>query len=150
MNGELTGYCSRYYNLTLRLAKEQAYLKKFLDNAPLYQGETQLIEIDYILKYYRKTQEVNMAVVKTMDNLKETAKPILAIMRHFDIPADTILHGVVEEEAEFDIWADETDQIHIVKTKQLAPEPNAENIMVIKLAAESTSIFDDENEWFPK
>ncbi|MBV8391093.1 MAG: hypothetical protein JO080_14910 [Mucilaginibacter sp.] len=149
MNGEFTGFCSQYYNLTERLAKENAYLQKFLDNAPFYKGETQLSEIDYILKYYRKTQEVNMAVVKTMDDLNKTAKTILAIMRHFEIPSGTVLHGVVEEEAEYDIWADESSQVHIAKTKQLAPEPDAENIITIRLG-ESTNVFDDEDAWFPK
>jgi len=91
-----------------------------------------------------------MAVDKTMDELHKTAKIIMTIMRYFEIPPDTVLHGMIEEEAEFKIWADETDQVHIEKTKQLAREPDAANVITIRLSGESTSVFDDEDDWFPK
>ena len=148
MNGEFNGFCSRYYLLTQQLDEEQAYLQKFLDNAPFYQGETQLSEIDYIIKYYRKTQAVKATVDKTMDKLNETASAILYLMRYFNIPSGTRLYGVIEDEVEFAIWADETDQVHTIKTKQLVPEPDAANIITIRLS-NSKSIFDDQHEWFP-
>jgi len=149
MSGEFNSFCSRYYRLTQRLEKEQAYLKKFLDNAPLYQGETELSKIDNIIRYYRKTQDVKAAVDETMDALNDTAKNILKIMKYFDIPPRTVLHGMIEGETEFDVWADETEQVYIMKgpdlTLSLPP-----NVIRIKFSNDEPTIFDDEDEWFPK
>jgi len=149
MNGEFNSCCSHYYHLTQQLAKEQAYLQKFLDNAPYYSGETQLSEIDYIIRYYYKTQAVKAAIDKTMARLNKTTTAILYFMRFFNIPPDTKLCGTIEEELEFEIWADDTDQIHTKKIKDLKPieEPNT---ITIRIANERSSIFDDEDEWFPE
>jgi hypothetical protein len=149
MNEQFNELCGRYYRLSQQLTRENAYLQKFLDNAPFYQGETQLSEIDYIIKYYLKTQTVKAAVDKTMDKLNKTVAGILYLMKFFDIPPGTRLHGIIEDEVEFEVWADETDQIHTVKTKDLTP-PDNPNIITIRLGNAASTIFDDEDEWFLK
>jgi hypothetical protein len=44
----------------------------------------------------------------------------------------TLLHGVVPGKAEFDIWADDTDRVHVMKTKTLTPPPDADNIITFR------------------
>lgn len=147
MSGEFTYYCARYYTLMERLKKENTYLKKFLDNAPIYKGETQLADIDYIMKYYRKAQNVKAVVDQTIKELHETEAQVLYIMRYFEIPPGTFLTGVIKNECEFEIWHAH-DEVYAIKTKDLTL-PRNPNYIYWELEQPAT-IFDDEDEWFPK
>ena len=150
--GELTYYCRRYYFLRQRLVKEKAYLQKFIDNIPVYKGEKQINKIDGIIKYYRKGQEVSAAIDKTIADLKKVEKNILAIMRHFDIRPYTFLECEIEDEAEIEIWAGHDEEVHMLKIKDLTVAENP-NFIITRLTLTidiETTIFDDEDEWFPK
>ena len=132
MTGELTAYCNQYYHLTGLLLKRKQRLQTFLDNAPLYCGQTNLTEVDAIIKYYREAQAIKAKVDKTLADIKATERVIVTIMRHFDIPAGTILTGQVPDEQEYELWADKNDEVYMMKTKSLQPPPNPDTI-VIKL-----------------
>jgi hypothetical protein len=124
--------CNRYYRLTELLAKQQKRLVKLLDNAPLYCGQTSLAEIDAIIRYYREAQAANADVEKTGSDLKETARNIMLVMQHFGIPPGTALTGEIANEITYEVWLDEEDNdVDIIKTKDLAPEADNPNVIII-------------------
>jgi hypothetical protein len=145
MNGEFNGYCCRYYNLKQLLDEQNEYLIDLLNNSPLYAGQTSINEIDDILKYYRKVQRVKARLDDTVDAMQNTERTILMIMQHFEIPPGTVLNGEVPEEVEFEIWADDTDAIHVRKTKDLAPPVDDKNIIRIKVCNSRRAVMDDDD-----
>lgn len=131
VTGEFTAYCNYYYELTVQLAKRQERFKTLLDNAPLYSGETLLTDIDAIIAYYRETQAQKANVDETMEEILKTERTILMIMQHFEIPFGRILTGVIPGLVEYQVWADDTDAIHLRKTKDLEPEKVPDNVIRI-------------------
>jgi len=129
---EFTHYCSRYYKLTQLLNKRITRLADLLANVPLYRGETSLTDIDAIITYYRDIEERKKKADQTATDLKTTGKIILTIMEHFEIPPYTALTGQIPDEVEYEIYADETQTLHITKTKDLAPVAENGTIMLIK------------------
>src|ERR1039457_5718491 len=98
MTGEFTAYSNRYYELTKLLSKREERFKNLLDNAPFYCGQTSLSEVDAIISYYRKVQAAKAKIEKTLADMREAARPILMIMRHFEIPPGTVLTGEIPGE----------------------------------------------------
>jgi len=143
MTGEFTMYGNHYYKLTLLLSKREERLQNLLNNAPCYCGQTRLSDIDAIISYYRDVQAYKAKKDKTFDNMMATERIILKIMRHFEIPPGTVLTGEIPNELEYEIWADENDAIYIIKTKNLAPEADKANIIVIKLVGKNMGEDDD-------
>jgi hypothetical protein len=145
MNGEFNGYCSRYYNLTQLLAEQQEQFNTLLDNALPYTGQTNLSELDAIIKCNRKIQRAKARVDDTIVKLNETERTILLIMEYFGIPPHTVLFGEVPEMLLFEIWADDSDTIHIQKIKDLAPPVDEENIIKIKIRHSRNEVMDDDD-----
>src|SRR5581483_2635198 len=123
MNGEFTGICNYYYELTQLLIKKKKRLCKLLVNYWPYAGETKLSEIDALVKYIRRVQKVKKDFDTLNDARIKMERDILTLMRHFEIPPNTKLSGVIEDEMEYKIWVDENDTIYIEKTKDLVPPP---------------------------
>jgi hypothetical protein len=133
MTGEFTTHCNHYYELTKLLSRCEEHFKNLLDNAPLYCGQTSLSEVDAIISYYRKVQAAKAKIEKTADDIAEAARPILMIMRYFEIPPGTVLTGEIPGELKYEIWADEHDALYISKPKNLQPAPDNPNVITIKL-----------------
>lgn len=133
MTGEFTSYCNRYYELTKLLSRREERFNNLLANAPLYCGQTSLSEVDAIISYYRTVQAAKAKTDKTLDDMRQTERFILMIMRHFEIPPGTVLTGEIPGELEYELWADENDALYIIKTKSLQPEADNPNVMVIKI-----------------
>ena len=136
MTGEFTAFCTRYYQLTQLLSKREERFNNLLANAPLYSGQTNLSQIDEIISYYREVQTAKAKMDKTADDKSATERVILAIMQHFEIPPGTTLTGEIPNELEYELWADENDALHIIKTKSLQPEPDNSNVIEIKVWSE--------------
>ena len=73
---------------------------------------------------------------KALDDMRETERYILMIMRHFEIPHGTLLTGQIPGQLEYEVWANDNDTIYINKIKNLQPEADIPNIIVIKLWSE--------------
>jgi len=131
---EFTAYCNYYYNLTIKLAKQQERFKTMLEDAPVWRGQYRLSEVDAIINYYRRTQGEQAKVDAVLDDMRETERTILMIMRHFEIPPGYVLVGEIPGSLEYEIWADDTDAIHIRKTFDLAPLQLPDNIIEIKVS----------------
>lgn len=134
MDGEFNRTCSYYYRLTQLLAEREAHFRQLLENAMPYNGETRLSELDALIAYNREVQCTKTKVDEVTADMRETERIILLIMQYFEIPAGTKLKGEIEEELEFELWADENDTIYIIKTNDLAIVPDEANIIRIKLA----------------
>jgi len=132
MTGEFTNWCSHYYRLTTRLTERSEYLEQLVENAPYYNGEINLGEIDEIIAYYREAQDVNEEVLQLTDELKQTARAILEFMNYFQIPRNKVLTGEIPEQLEYQLWATEDDEIGIRKTNDLEPDPLDENTIIVK------------------
>ena len=145
MNGEFNGYCSQYYNLTQLLAEQQEHFNTLLDNALPYTGQTNINELDAIIKCNRKIQKAKARAENTFDELRNTEHTILMIMQYFGIPPHTVLVGEVPEKLLFEIWADDSDTVHIKKIKDLVPPVDDENIIRIKIRHSRNEVMDDDD-----
>jgi len=132
MTTEFTTWCSHYYQLTNLVAARNERFKNLLDNAPSYTGQNNLSDLDAIISYNRKVQAAKAKADKTFKDLTETGRTILAIMRYFDIPPRTILTGQIPGELEYEVWANEKDQVFIGKIRDLPKEADDPNIIRIK------------------
>jgi len=110
----------------------EEHLNELLAKAPLYIGEMCISNIDAIIRYYRNAQAVKAEVDNIYKQILETERNILLIMRHFEIPPGTVLYGEIPFELEYEIWADENDQLTITKINSLQPEEDDPNVIVIK------------------
>ena len=118
-------------------------IANLLARVPLYNGQTNLVDIDAIIGYYRDIEERKKKADQTAAALKATGKIILMIMQHFGIPPNTTLTGQIPDELEYEIYADDTGTLHITKTHDLAPIINESHVITIKL---SSDIDDDEED----
>lgn len=145
MNNEFNGYCSRHYTLTEQLAVQQEHLNNLFNNATPYTGQTNLAEIDDLIKCYRKIQRAQDRVDNTRDSLRQTERIILMVMQYFGIPSRTVLIGEVIEQLQFEIWADEADTVYTKKIRDLVPPPDEANIIRIKLRTSRNSVTEDDD-----
>jgi hypothetical protein len=142
MANEFTGICTRYYKLTQVLARRRQHLCTLLANAPVYNGQTNLSDVDVIIAYYRNAQAMKAKMDKTDLDRTAAGHNILLIMKHFEIAPGTILTGIIPGILEYEIYADESDMLHIAQTKNLQPLETNPNIIEIKMWREE----DDEEE----
>lgn len=132
MTTEFTAWCSQYYHLTILFSERCERFKTLLDNAPPYTRQNSLSDIDAMISYDRKVQAAKAKGDKTFKELTETGRIILKIMRHFEIPPRTVLIGQIPGELEYEIWANEKDQVFIGKIRDLPQEAHDPNIIRIK------------------
>jgi hypothetical protein len=140
---EFTDLCTYYYRLTELLAKRRERLYALIENAPLYNGETNLSEIDAIIVYYRKAQILKAKLDKTHADLAAIGQEIVYLFKYFGIPTDTILTGQIPFELEYEIFIDEDDTPIITKTKTLEPEVLADNIILVKFSMGDEDVEED-------
>ena len=124
MTGEFTAYGNLYYKLKQALLKRERLLQTLLDNAPDYKGLTKLSDMDAVISYSCKAQAAKKKMDDTALQLKEAGRNITLIMKHFEIPPFTRLTGQIPGELEYELFADEEENVYIKKTKDLAVEPD--------------------------
>ncbi|MDB4919146.1 hypothetical protein [Mucilaginibacter sp.] len=132
MTGEFTAWCSQYYHLTQLFSARNERFKNLLDNAPPYTEQSNLSDLDAIISYNRKVQAAKAKADKTFKDLTDTGHTILMIMQYFEIPPRTVLTGEIPGELEYEIWANEKDEIFIGKIRDLPQEADNPNIVYIK------------------
>lgn len=130
MTGEFTAACTGYYRLEERLAAREQRFQQLLAAALPYTGQTLLSELDAIIACNREVQQALADVEETQAQLRETQCLILKMMRYFEIPPNTRLIGEIPGELEFELWADEQDNIHCRKTRHLQPDGNTTIIRI--------------------
>lgn len=54
--------------------------------------------------------------------------------------------GEIEGELEYEVWYDGEDNLYVIKTKDLAPLPDDENIITIKIRDSDDEDIDDDDE----
>jgi len=131
MTHEFTTTCTQYYHLTKQLSEQDERFKTLLDNAPPYTGQRSLSDLDAIITHNRKVQAAKAKVDKTFKAWKEAARTILKMMEYFEIPPRKVLTGIIPGELEYEVWANEKDQVFIGKIRDLPQEALDPNVIYI-------------------
>jgi len=132
MTNEFTTYCNHYYHLTTQLEAHNQHFQNLLDTAPPYTGQSNLTELDAIISHNRQVHAAKAKVDKTLKDLTDTAQTILKMMAYFEIPPRTWLTGIIPDELEYEIWANEKGDVFIGKVRDLQPPVPNPNIIEIK------------------
>jgi len=132
MTGEITAWCNQYYHLTKLFSQRNEQFKNLLHNAPPYTSQRSLSDLDAIISYNRKVQAAKAKADKTFKDLTDTGRTILKMMQYFEIPPRTILTGIIPGELEYEVWANEKDEVFIGKIRDLPQEEIDPNVIVIK------------------
>jgi len=146
MKEYLNKVCGQYYRLNERLLLQQEHFEELMDNPVPYIGQTYLTDIDQVLRYCYKAQKANDELTETNNEIIELQTLILKMLEYIGVPANTKLIGVIPEQVEFYIWADEDNEVHYEKIKDLAPANDDPNIITIKIRNDREVRVDDEDE----
>ena len=140
MEGEFTNYCKRYYELLLQVEEKEHRFIDLLDKALPYTGQTNVAELDAIIRCNRRIQKIRSTADDVIDAKQETEAIILKILEYFEIPINTQLTCEVPGLYELRVWADEEKTVHCYKTRDLALLEQDESIITIQMT-------DKRNDW---
>ena len=132
MTGELAAYSICYYRLSKLFSEQNERFQNLLQAAPPYTGQSSISDLDVIITSNRKVQAAKAKADKTFKDLTETGHTILKMMQYFEIPPRTVLTGEIPGELEYEIWANENDDVFIGKIRDLPQEAVNPNVIVIK------------------
>jgi len=124
MNGEFSRACIGFYHLDLKRAKEEELYETMLANAVPFTGQTDTKILDRFMRYNRKVQAAGVELRDTTDVMVEVGAHLVKMMEYFEIPPNTRLTCEVPNEVEIQIWADEDNQVHYEKIRDIEPSPN--------------------------
>ncbi len=142
---EFTNYCKQYYTLQVQLEKQETRFNTLLQNALPYTGQTNVAELDAIISCNRKIQKVRAQADDTIAARQKTAKIILQILAYFEIPPHTRLTCEIPGEMELELWADDENMVHCIKTKTLDPLEDDPNVITIHMT-DSDFVWRDEED----
>jgi hypothetical protein len=142
----LNDVCSNYYTLRELLLKQEARFDRLMDKPVVYAGQTDLEDIDKVLKYCYKVQQASDGIRHTIQQLISEKKLILQMLDHFSIPRNTKLKARVGNEAEIHLWADDENLIYYEKLRDILAEEINPNIITIKVCSSAEGFRQDENE----
>jgi len=131
MDGEFTNYCKQYYELLQQVDQKERRLIDLLDNALPYTGQTDVAELDAIIKCNRRILKARDTTDDVIAAKQETETIILKILEYFEIPANTRLTCEVPGHYVLVIWADEENTVYCFKSHDLAPLEEDENMITI-------------------
>jgi len=146
MNGLLSGLCAHYYKLKLKMYKQDDRFKMLFDNMLKFDGHVTVAELDAI---WESTSNVCIASDDTMitfEKVKETEQRILKMLKSMGVRPRWFITGQIRGELEYELFYDMNDNVHVIKTKDLEPEPVNPNVITIDLGAWRYDVEDQENE----
>lgn len=146
MEGEFTSYCRQYYSLQQLLAQQETQFNTLLANALPYTGQTNITELDAIIKCNRKVQQARAEADNTIAEKRQTEQVILQIMAYFEVSPNTELTCEIPGEAELMLWADEENDLYCIKTKDLAPLEDDLDIITIHMNDNRYSFTEDDDD----
>jgi hypothetical protein len=148
---EFSYVCSMFYTYKQRYMKCRARFEELIKYEPQYNGETKVSDIDDKIKYIRRVQKLEEKKWDLIDDLIFLEQDILMYMDHFEIPRNTRLTGVIPDELEYEIWADDRDVVHVEKTRDYIEEPEelppgVSEIIRIKFSKTTDELEEEEDE----
>lgn len=146
MNGQFTKFCRRYYELICLLDQQETRFATMLANALPYTGQTHVNELDAIIRCNLKIQRARAQADDTIAAMRRIENIIIQIMAYFDIEPHTTLTCEVPGLYELAIWADNANIVYCIKTNNLAPIIEDENIITIQLINKGTASEDEDDE----
>lgn len=121
MKTSLNTLCCNYYLASERLIKQQQRFEELLAKPASFAGQTYLPDIDKTIRRWHKRQEASDAITYTQAELTDLQAMILILFEYIGAAPNTRLTGELPEEVEFAIWADDNQQLHYEKLRDLAP-----------------------------
>jgi hypothetical protein len=134
MSGMLAALCSHYYKLTVKVEKRDEHYLQLCEDALTFNLNVTVDEVDEIIDSKLKLVKAFESYQVTFEKWKETEKKILNILKQLGIRPRWTLAGKIPGELEYWVWYDLKDNVHIMKTWDLEPEPPNPNIITIKMA----------------
>jgi len=145
MEGELTNFCRTYYGQLCLHRQLERRFTRLLANALPYTGQTNVNELDAVIRCNREIQQARTEAEDAKAAMQKTAGTLLKIFAYFEMPPDTKLQCEVPGEFELQVWAEEDNSVHCIKTKDLNPLKGDPSVIIIKLKDDPYS-FDDDDE----
>lgn len=131
----LSALCSHYYKLKIKLHKQDDRFKLLFDNVLKFDGNVTVTELDAILVSTGKVCAAHDKTQVTFEKVKETEQKILHLLKWLGVRPRWFLTGQIPGELEYELFYDMNDNVHVVKTRDLEPEPVNPNIISIDLGA---------------
>src|SRR6202012_1598050 len=119
MTGEFTDMCRTYYGQQCLLTKLEKRFARMLADALPYTGQTHISELDAIIACNRAIQKARDEAEDCKAAKQKTANTILKVLAYFEIQPNTKLTCEVPGEFELQLWAEEDNTIHCLKTKEI-------------------------------
>jgi len=123
MTGEFSNLCARFYRLKTQVFAQDNYLKQLLANEPPGSNLHNTGKPDNSIGKTRKYQAAKAKFDDIYKKYEKVADDILVIMTHFNIPRMAIITGEIPGELTYEVWANQKNEVYIVKSKDLQPEP---------------------------
>jgi len=142
---EFTNYCKRYYELLQQWDELENKFEARLENAIPYTGQTDVGELDAIIQCNRRIQKARAAADECIKTLQQTAGTITLILQYFEIPPNTCLTCEIPGLYILQLWMDDEQAINCIKTHDLAPLEEDENIITIPFTDSRNDWEDDED-----
>lgn len=146
MEGEFTNYCKRYYEQLQNWDVLEDKFEALLENALPYTGQTEVGELDAIIRCNRRILKARTAADECIKILQQTAQTITQILAYFEIPANTTLTCEVPGFYILQLWLDDEQGINCIKTQDLAPLEQDESIITIHMTDKRNDWEDDEDD----
>lgn len=148
MKGEFTNYCKRFYDLLCQWTELEWRFNKLLNEAMPYTGQTAISELDAILHTSRRIQKARAKADECITQLQQTEQTLSQIFAWFEIQPNTVLTCEVTGFFELELWMDDDNNVHCIKTKDLAPLEKDANIITIHFADKTYVSADDDEDQF--
>jgi hypothetical protein len=123
---EFSSACYRYYKLWERLQQRQAKMANMAANEPGDYAGHSVNELDKVINYYRRAQELHRRIMANIDDMKKAGERVLAFLKHFKVPPVWPLVGIIEDVMEYEVWCDNEDNVYVLKIRDhnLTDNPN--------------------------
>lgn len=144
MNGLLSGLCAHYYKLKLKMNKQDDRFKLLFDNMLKFDGNVTVDELDAIWESTRQVCIASDDTMITFEKIKETEQRILQMLKSMGVRPRWFITGQIPGELEYELFYDMNGNVHVIKTKDLEPEPENPNIVKIDLGAWEYNHEDDD------
>ena len=145
MEGEFTNFCKRYYELLQQWDELENRFEALLENAIPYTGQTDVGELDAIIRCNRRIQKARAAADSYIADLQQTAHTITQILAYFEVTPNTRLTCEIPGLYELELWLDDEDAVNCIKTHDLTPLEVDENIISIPFTDKRNSWEEDED-----
>ena len=146
MEGEFTNFCKRYYELLQNWDKLEDRYEALVENMIPYTKQTDVGELDTILRCHRRIKKARDAADSCIADLQQTEDILKQILAYFEIEPNIKPKCEIPGSFELELWLDDEQGVNCIKTHDLSPLEDDENIITIPCADTRNNWEDDDDE----